>query len=62
MTALRALLLALCALLAGCTSREVYDAAGGWRQQECQKLVDEQARARCLESANRDYDTYRKQK
>lgn len=48
-------------LVCGCGSRQVYDAAAGWRQTECNKLLDDAARARCLATANQDFDTYRKQ-
>jgi outer membrane murein-binding lipoprotein Lpp len=48
-------------LSCGCSSRQVYDAAAGWRQTECNKLLDDAARARCLATAGQDYDAYRKQ-
>lgn len=51
----------LALLPAACSSRGVYDSAQGWRQQQCDKMLDNTARARCLEEANRDYDSYRKQ-
>jgi len=56
--------LAVCvlALLAcGCSSRQVYDSAWGWRRNECQKIVNDDERARCLEAANASYDKYRKE-
>lgn len=55
-------LLALALALTGCTSRQVYQSAAGWRQNECQKILEDAERARCMESANKDYDTYRKEK
>jgi hypothetical protein len=48
-------------LLGACTSRQVYDAGAGWRQNECNKSIDAGERARCMETATRDYDAYRKQ-
>lgn len=55
--------IAVAALLQyGCSNRQVYESAAGWRQAECNKLLDDAARARCIATANRDYDTYRKQR
>lgn len=53
--------LLLAALLGGgCTHRQVYDSAAGWRQNECNKILDDAARTRCMQTATRDYDRYRK--
>lgn len=55
---MKALLLAT-ALAAGCTSKEIYNASQGWRQNECNKIGDADRRDRCLkEEANRPYDAY----
>ena len=54
--------LALALALTGCTGRQVYQSATGWRQNECQKILESAERARCMESANKDYDTYTKEK
>ncbi len=53
--------LVACTFLCGCSNQQVYDSAAGWRQAECNKLLDEAARTRCLATANQDYDAYRKQ-
>jgi hypothetical protein len=56
--------LAVCvlALLAcGCSNRQVYDSAWGWRRNECQKIVNDDERARCLEAANTSYDKYKRE-
>lgn len=45
----------------GCSGRQIYQSAAGWRLNECQKILDDGARARCVEQANKDYDTYRKE-
>ena len=47
-------------LSAGCTERQLYDSATGWRQSECNKILDQTARAKCLETATRAHDRYRK--
>lgn len=52
----------LCALLAaGCSAEQVYNAAAGWRRNECAKIADPAQRERCTrEEADRPYDAYRK--
>lgn len=52
----------LCLIVAGCSGRQVYDAGLGWRQNECNRMVDAAERARCLETANKDYDGYSREK
>lgn len=49
-------------LVSGCTGREIYQSGLGWRQNECQKVLDAAERARCMETANKDYDSYDKEK
>jgi hypothetical protein len=49
-------------VLAGCSGRQVYQSAAGRRQNECQKIMEDSERARCMEEANKDYDTYSKQR
>ena len=45
---------------AGCTSKEIYDAAAGWRRNECNKIGDTERRERCIkEEADRSYEAYR---
>ena len=46
-------------LAAGCTSEQVYNAAQGWRRNECYKLGDPVRRESCLKEADRPYDAYR---
>ena len=56
--ALLSLLLAA-GLTAGCTSKDIYNASQGWRQNECNKIGDWERRERCLkEEANRPYEAY----
>ena len=45
----------------GCTGRQIYESAAGWRQNECQKILENTARAQCMETAGKDYDSYRKE-
>ena len=52
----------LCALLAaGCSAEQIYNAAAGWRRNECSRIADPAQRERCTrEEADRPYDAYRK--
>lgn len=53
----------VCALvLIACSGRQVYESAAGWRQNECQKILESADRARCMETATKDYDAYSRQK
>jgi len=49
-------------VLAGCSSRQIYQSAAGWRMNECQKILEDAERARCMEQANKDYDAYSKER
>ncbi|MEK7884703.1 hypothetical protein [Methyloversatilis sp. NSM2] len=53
---------ALTCVLAGCSSRQVYDGAAGWRQNECDRIVDATERSRCLDTANLEYERYRRER
>ena len=44
----------------GCSSEQIYNAAQGWRRNECYKIGDLDQRERCLKEANRPYDAYDK--
>ena len=56
------LCLLVACLVAGCSGRQLYDAGTGWRQAECQKILDNAERERCLRTANTDYDAYEREK
>jgi hypothetical protein len=51
----------LSSLLAGCSTQQTYQAGQTWQRNECQKMIDAQARGRCLESASAPYDAYKGQ-
>lgn len=56
-----AALVAVALLVSGCSSEQVYNAAAGWRHNECNRIGDPQQRERCLkEEADRPYDAYRR--
>lgn len=49
-------------LTAGCTRNEVYNSAQGWREQECQKIEDMEARNRCMQTADLPYQEYERKR
>ena len=59
---LKVLVLALPLTVTGCSGREIYQSGLGWRQNECQKMLESAERARCLETANTDYDSYNRER
>ena len=52
----------LTGLLAACSGQQMYDSAAGWRQQECDRITDAAERSRCLETANLEYERYRRER
>jgi hypothetical protein len=56
---LRLVTLVLSLLVSACTSQQVYDSGQGWRHNECNRLMDHDERARCMETATMPYDTYK---
>lgn len=47
--------------LGGCSSQELYGTGQAWQRQECSKLMDSQERSRCMASASRSYDDYKRE-
>ena len=45
----------------GCTWRQAYSAGQGWQCNECNRLVEQTERERCLSNANMSYEDYRRQ-
>ena len=54
-----AIALAACAL-AACTSQQLYNNAQGWREAECNKILETPRRERCMKEARQSYEEYRK--
>ena len=48
------------ALLSGCTSQQLQDNQRGWREAECDKILDTPRRERCMREADQPYDQQRK--
>lgn len=53
------LMLAVSLISTGCAERQVYDNARGARQAQCRGLTDQAEWQRCMEAADRSYDSYR---
>ncbi len=51
--------LALAALLAGCSSEQLYNNAQGWREAECNKILETPRRERCMKEARQSYGEYK---
>lgn len=45
----------------GCTSQQLYGSGQLWQKQECNKIIESQQRARCMQSAARSYDDYQRE-
>lgn len=60
--ALLSLWIALAISLAatGCTSKQVYDTGQGWQRRECNKIVDQNERNRCMNDVNTTYEDYKR--
>jgi hypothetical protein len=44
--------------LHACSTEQAYNAALGWRQNECNRVPDKAKRDRCIEAAGGPYDDY----
>mgnify|MGYP000994987876 CR=1 FL=1 len=54
--------LAFIAVLAGCTSQQLYSVTQGWQHQECQRIADRDERQRCEKSSAMSYEQYRRER
>lgn len=54
-----ALALAAAATTPACTSQQLYDNAAGWRENECNKILDTPRRERCLKDARQSHREYK---
>jgi hypothetical protein len=56
-----ALLAAALSGLAACTDQQLYNSSQGWREAECNKMIDTPRRERCMKEARQSHEEYRKQ-
>jgi len=52
--------IAMC--LSGCSNEQVYNSLSGAKESECQKIVDANERARCLDAAKESYGKYQQRR
>jgi hypothetical protein len=45
----------------GCTSQQGYASAQSWQRSECNKLLDQSERDRCMANASMPYDDYKRE-
>ncbi len=57
---LRLVICGLVLLASGCTAKQVYESAQGLRLNECNKIVNQDERAQCVETANTSYEKYKR--
>jgi hypothetical protein len=58
---MRPAVIAMLLIAAGCSSQQLYDNAQGWREAECNKILETPRRERCLKEARQSHEEYRKQ-
>ena len=56
-----ALLAASLSGLTSCTSQQLYNNAQGWREAECNKILDTPRRERCMKEARQSFEEYKKE-
>ncbi len=44
--------------LSACSDRQIYDSGQGWRENECNNMIDADKQRQCLEQASKPYDVY----
>ncbi len=45
----------------GCTTQQLYSTGQAWQRNECNRLMDQQERSRCLSSTSTSYEAYKQQ-
>ena len=50
----------LTVVLSACSQQQLYDNAQGWREAECNKILETPRRERCMKEARQSYEEYRK--
>lgn len=48
--------------LAACSNEQIYNSLSGAKENECQKIVDANERARCLDAAKESYEKYQQRR
>jgi hypothetical protein len=45
----------------GCSSRQMYYTGQAWQQNQCNRMIDDSERQRCLIKSNMSYEDYKRQ-
>ena len=45
--------------VSGCSWQQAYSSAQGWQRNQCNRVVDQTERERCLSNTSMSYDEYR---
>ncbi len=56
---MRPAIIVLLLLAAGCSSEQLYNNAQGWREAECNKILDTPRRERCMKEARQSHREYK---
>ena len=49
------------AAASGCTTRQMYATGQEWQRNQCNRIIDNVERNRCLEQVNTSYENYKRQ-
>jgi hypothetical protein len=49
---------ALASILAGCAGKDIYQTSQGFRRTQCERILEADRRAACLQNADRDWQSY----
>jgi len=52
---------AILSVASGCSWEQAYSAGQQWQRHQCNRLVEQTERERCLRNANMPYENYRRQ-
>ena len=52
---------AILLVASGCTWQQAYSAGQAWQRNECNRLIEQTERERCLRNTDLPYDEYRRQ-
>lgn len=53
--------LATVVMITGCTTRQAYITGQEWQRNQCNRIVDNVERSRCIEQSNMSYEDYKRQ-
>jgi len=48
-------------ITSGCTTQQAYSTGQEWQRNQCNRIIDNAERSRCLEKTNTPYQDYKRQ-